>query len=128
MRWRWMNFTLYNVPNDLYVFRNTLWNYPRMIRKSKTGSRVPAWTWDLYEVTYAEFAATWGARPENDPRPRPVFEERLRAAIPVVNKPGGVDPEVFCAALRLGGWEAARSLHSQLRPTVGANFPASLTK
>ena len=116
MRWKWVNFTYKRVPDDLYAFRQVLWGYPRMIRKSGTGSRVPAWTWDLYEVTYAEFAATWGAHPENDPRPRPAFVERLRVAVSIVNKPGGVDPEVFGAALRLGGWDAARALHEYLRP------------
>lgn len=42
--------------------------------------------------------------------------------------PFEVDLRKFSAALRLGGWEAARDLHTLLRPTVGASFPISITK
>jgi hypothetical protein len=80
-----------------------------LIRKSGTGSRVPAWIWDLYEATCAECAASWGPGP-GDTRIAPEFRIRLDAALSVVNKPDGVDPTAFSAALKLGGWAAARDL------------------
>lgn len=115
MRWRWMNFTQTCAHQDLWDFRSALFGR-RMMRKSGTGTRVPVWAWDLYEVTYAECAASWGANPERDPRPFRIFNDRLQRAAFVVNKPSGVDPEVFSSALRLGGWTAVEALHSRLRP------------
>jgi hypothetical protein len=115
MRWRWVNFTQTHVPQDLWDFRTSLFGR-RMMRRSGTGTRVPAWVWDLYEVTYVEAAVSWGTQPERDPRPLGIFNDRLQRAAFVVNKPGGIDPEVFSSALRLGGWVAVQALHAFLRP------------
>lgn len=83
---------------------------------------VPAWVCDLWQTSHASAIGAVGFG-ENI-----VFSYRVNKALPVVNKPGGVGPEEFSAALRLGGWEAAKQLHAELRPTVSANFPASLAK
>ena len=82
---------------------------------------VPAWVCDLWQTS--KDVANNQCIGENI-----VFSYRVNKALPVVNKPGGVGPEEFSAALRLGGWEAAKQLHAELRPTVSANFPASLAK
>lgn len=83
---------------------------------------VPVWVCDLWQ------ASKDVARSQYHDGENLVFSYRIHKTLSVVGKPGGVDPEEFSAALRLGGWEAAMQLHAELRPTVPANFPASLTK
>jgi hypothetical protein len=80
----------------------------------KDGTRVPVWTLDLWDATIIELEKRIG--PTYPTKLRGVFRERVRRCAAVVNKPGGVDPDVFAAALRLGGWVAAQALHSRLRP------------
>lgn len=113
MKWKWLNFTRARCPNEFWDFRGSLGGY-RFMRASNGGTRVPVWVWSLWEFTRAECAASWGAHPERDPRPSNVFRERLRRAACVVNKPGGVDPEAFSAALALGGWDAVCGLDKRL--------------
>ena len=83
---------------------------------------VPVWVCDLWQ------ASKDVARSQYHDGENLVFSYRIHKTLSVVGKPGGVTPEEFSAALRLGGWEAAMQLHAELRPTVLANFPASLTK
>ena len=90
---------------------------PIPTKRNRRGAMlVPAWVCDLWQIS------------KDVANNHIVFSYRVNKALPVVNKPGGVGPEEFSAALRLGGWEAAKQLHAELRPTVSANFPASLAK
>lgn len=119
MRWKWLDFTQHRVPEKLWDFHESLAGH-RLMRAAKDpeskkdGTRVPVWTLDLWDATIIELEKRIG--PTYPTKLRGVFRERVRRCAAVVNKPGGVDPDVFAAALRLGGWVAAQALHSRLRP------------
>jgi hypothetical protein len=62
----------------------------------------PVWVLLLYEDAIAER--------NRRGLEKSAFDDRVRAAVEYVGKRGGVNSEKFCAALRLGGWDAARQL------------------
>jgi hypothetical protein len=80
---------------------------------TKQNVRVPVWVCDLWQAS-KDRLPDW----PNDTRE--FFQYKLEKSLLVVGKPGGVDPDEFSAALRLGGWEAAMQLHPELRTTVPA--------
>jgi hypothetical protein len=95
VRWRSVDFTRYPIHLlDAFQAAGVVTLAPE-----RGGWRVYGWAWDLYEASIAPGEAWWVD-----------LRGRLCVAVPVVGKPGGVDPDAFSAALKLGGWEAARDL------------------
>ena len=117
MKWVWLDFTQKCCPDELWYFRQFLRGH-RLMRAAKDpetkkeGTRVPVWTLSLWGTTIAELEKRIG--PTYPAKLPGVFRERMRRCVVVVNKPDGVDPDAFSAALTLGGWDAASALHPRL--------------
>lgn len=111
MKWKWLNFTHKCVSAEFEDFQTSLRGL-RCMRTSNGGTHVPVWTLDLWDATIRELDERIG--PTYPTKLPGVFRTRVLRCVTVVNKPGGVDPDVFSAALALGGWEAASALHPRL--------------
>jgi hypothetical protein len=93
------------------------WPYQaRPIPSRRTDNKiwVPVWVLLLWEACESDKKGTVTTF---DP-----FDRRLRLALDVVGKRGGVNSCVFCSALRLGGWRAVRELHPDLRQLSYGEF------